>query len=83
MIDTTTHLQTSGGGDLAHFYGTDSKHIVQSTYHRKTNSGPTPVRDSGVTIPFAFGQRFHFSTGGSLKDTRDYAVFSVTGWVEP
>lgn len=83
VIDAITHLQTTSGGTLAHYFGTDEFHVVQSTFYQKTTSTPDVVVEHGITIPFAFSQSIYLSTAGSLEDTRDYATFSVTGWLEP
>ncbi len=83
VIDTTTYLQTTSGGVVAHYFGVDQAHVVQSTYYRKTVSTSDVVVDHGITIPFSFSQRIYLSTGGALEVARDYATFSVTGWVEP
>ena len=83
VLDTTTYLQTTSGGDVAHYYGIDHTHIVQSTYYKKSVSTTDVVVDSGITIPFMFSQTVFFNAGGTLANNRDYVVFSVTGWIEP
>ncbi len=84
LVDKVT-LLTATAGFYSAFFATDSSdHYVHThTIDKEYTTGATTHYDSGIVVPFAFGQFVCFKNAGSLVASRDNNNIEISGWIEP